>query len=273
MKKQKCRFFKMHLELMDKGVINVNGKQLYIEYYKSFKNKPTIVFLHDSLGCTQLWRDFPAKLSQVTQCNVLVYDRLGYGKSHPMTTHVRQNDYMEAEADVLNDVLNNLDIDDVILFGHSDGGTIALIMASKYPEKVKSVICEAGHIFVEEITVQGVKDALEAYKTTNLAERLQKYHSGKVEILFKAWTEIWLSDRFKNWNIEYLLKNINCPLLFIQGETDEYGTVNQVEKTISQVSGNSEKYIIPGIGHTPHKEAPELVLKRSKEFIEAVLNG
>ncbi|MFC3158732.1 Pimeloyl-ACP methyl ester carboxylesterase [Chryseobacterium arachidis] len=258
---------------MEGRIIDVHGKKLYTEYNNSFKNKPTIVFLHDSLGSTQLWRDFPAKLAEATQCNTLIYDRLGYGKSFPMPTHERENNYMELEADVLNDLLNELKIDEVILFGHSDGGTIALITASKYPEKVKATICEAGHIFLEDITVKGVKDAWEAYRTTNLSERLQKYHGDKVEMIVKAWTEIWLSDRFRSWNIEYLLKNITSPLLFIQGEGDEYGTLDQVEKTVSQVSGRAEKFIIPNIGHTPHKENPEVVLERSGEFIHKILNS
>ncbi|WP_370896043.1 alpha/beta fold hydrolase [Chryseobacterium gossypii] len=201
---------------MEGRIVEVNGKKLYIEYSNSRDNRPVIIFLHDSLGCVQLWRDFPAKLSELTQCNTLVYDRLGYGKSYPMPTHKRENNYMEWEADLLNDLLDELNITEAILFGHSDGGTIALIMAARHPGKIKAVICEAGHIFVESITVKGVADAFKAYKTTNLPERLQKYHGDKVEMIFKAWTEIWLSERFKSWNIEYLLENITCPLLFIQ---------------------------------------------------------
>lgn len=258
---------------MTERIVNVNGKKLYTEYDNSFENKPTIVFLHDSLGCTQLWRDFPEKLALQTQCNVLVYDRLGYGKSFPMLTYERENNYMEQEADLLNDLLKELNINDVILFGHSDGGTIALIFAAKYPEKVTATLCEAGHIFVEDITVNGVKDAFEAYKTTNLPERLAKYHGDKVEMMVKAWTEIWLSNRFKSWNIECLLENITSPLLFIQGENDEYGTLDQVEKTISKVSGTAEKFIIPNIGHTPHKEIPDAVLQKSTEFISSIIKG
>ncbi|WP_312900105.1 alpha/beta fold hydrolase [Chryseobacterium taichungense] len=258
---------------MEVGIIDVKGKKLYVEYKNLFENRPTVVFLHDSLGSSQLWRDFPDKLSKETQCNTLIYDRLGYGKSFPMFTHERKNDYMETEADVLNTLLDQLDIQEIILFGHSDGGTIALITAAKYPEKIKAVICEAGHIFVEYITVKGVADALHAYQTTNLPERLAKYHGDKVEMIIKAWTEIWLSDRFRNWNIEYLLKDINSPLLFIQGENDEYGTLMQVEKTISQVGGAAEKFIIKGAGHTPHKEVPELVLAKSIEFIGQIVNS
>lgn len=257
---------------MIEEVIDVKGKNLFIKFNNSFENKPTIVFLHDSLGSVQLWRDFPEKLAEATQCNVLAYDRLGYGKSFPMTTHERENNYMELEADGLNDLLSELNINDVILFGHSDGGTIALITASKYPEKVKAVICEAGHIFVEDITVKGVEEALNAYNTTNLPQRLEKYHSDKVETIVKAWTEIWLSEKFRTWNIESFLQNITSPLLFIQGEADEYGTLDQVEKTVSQVKGTAEKFIIPNIGHTPHKESPEIVLNKSIEFINSVIN-
>jgi len=257
---------------MEGRSIDVKGNKLYIEYENAFENRLTIVFLHDSLGCTHLWRDFPVKLGAALACNILVYDRLGYGKSEVMKTHERTVNYMEQEADLLNELLCTLDVQDAVLFGHSDGGTIALIAASKYPENIQAAISEAGHIFVEDITIQGVRDALEAYNTTNLGERLQKYHGDKVKMLFMAWTEIWLSEKFKNWNIEYLLKDITCPLLFIQGENDEYGTLDQLEKTTAQVSGISEKYIIPEIGHTPHKEVPELVLKRSVEFLQQQFN-
>ncbi len=258
--------------MIEGKLVEVNGQQLYIEYSNSFENRHTLVFLHDSLGSVQLWRDFPEKLSQAAGCNILIYDRLGYGKSFPMSTHERDNDYMEREADLLNDLLTGLNINDAILFGHSDGGTIALITASKYPEKVKALICEAGHIFVEEVTLKGVAEALKAYQTTNLPERLQKYHGNKVEMMVNAWTEIWLSEKFKSWNIEYLLKNITSPLLFIQGEADEYGTLDQVEKTVTQVSGTAEKFIIPGIGHTPHKEAPSAVLAKSEVFIKSIMD-
>ncbi|WP_300689067.1 alpha/beta hydrolase [Chryseobacterium sp.] len=252
---------------MEGRIIDIKGKKLYVEYSSSLENRPTLVFLHDSLGSVQLWRDLPVKLSETTQCNVLSYDRLGYGKSYPMPIHERPVNYMEMEADVLNDLLAELNINNAILFGHSDGGTIALITAAKYPERIAAVICEAGHIFVEEVTLKGVYDAWEAYKTTNLPERLQKYHGDKVEMLFKVWTETWTRDDYRSWNIEYLLKDITCPLLFIQGDADEYGTLDQVEKTITQVRGSAEKYIIPNIGHTPHKEASELVLEKSAEFI------
>lgn len=249
----------------------INGKNLYTEFVNEYKNRPVLIFLHDSLGSTQLWRDFPHQLAAAVQCNVLIYDRLGYGKSDPMPTHERATNYMEAEADVLHEVLVKSGITDAILFGHSDGGTIALLTAAKYPENIKAVICEAGHIFVEDVTLKGIYEAMEAYKNTNLPQRLEKYHGDKTETLFRAWTETWTRTDYRNWNIEHFLSKITCPLLFIQGENDEYGTMDQVDKTINQVSGRSEKYIIPETGHTPHKEAPEFTLKAAKSFIDSVL--
>lgn len=242
-------------------------KNLAIHRTNEYPGRPVIVFLHDSLGCIELWRYFPQKLAEATQCNLYIYDRLGYGKSAPMPTHVRPVNYMELEADILNGLLQEQEINDAILFGHSDGGTIALLTAAKYPARVKAVIAEAAHIFVEEVTLRGINEAMDNYRSTNLPERLAKYHGGKVEMLFKAWAETWTRDDYRNWNIEDQLPSIACPLLFIQGDADEYGTLAQVEKTISQVCGRAEKYILPGVGHTPHKEARELVLERAAAFI------
>lgn len=248
--------------------ITIGDKSLYIHYQNSFPERPTLIFLHDSLGSVQLWRDFPEKLAETTQCNVLAYDRLGYGKSAVMPTYERSVDYLVEEASVLNALLTALAINDAILFGHSDGGSIALITAAQYPKRIKALICEAAHIFVEEVTLQGIREAMTAYETTDLAARLQKYHGDKADTLFKAWTLTWTRSDFKSWNIEHLLANITCPLLFIQGESDAYGTLKQVHQTIDQVSGQSESYLIPGIGHTPHKEAPEQTLAAAKHFIK-----
>ena len=245
---------------------------IYIARRDEHPGRPTLVFLHDSLGCTVLWRDFPQKLADATQCNLLIYDRLGYGQSAPMPTHERPVNYMELEADKLNELLIAQNIDNAILFGHSDGGTIALIAASKYPHRIKAVICEAAHIFVEDITLTGIRAAMETYRTTDLAQRLAKYHGDKVDTLFRAWTETWTRLDYRNWNIESLLPAITAPLLFIQGDADEYGSLDQVRKTTSQVSGPAEEYILPDVGHTPHKEAPEATLEAASRFILVLLS-
>ena len=250
--------------------VDVNGQKLNVLHVKPFAGRPTIIFLHDSLGSIQLWRDFPQKLAEAAQCNLLVYDRLGYGRSAAMLSPQRELNYLEKEADILNLLLEKLEIDDAILFGHSDGGSIALITAGKYPERIKAVVSEAAHLFAENITIQGIKEAMEAYKTTDLKERLERYHGDNVEFLFGAWTETWTHPDFLNWNIEHFLPGITCPVLVIQGDADEYGTLLQVERTIAQVSGISEKFILPETGHTPHKESPDAVLQKATQFIASL---
>ena len=248
-------------------------KGMAVSHSKLFPGKPTIVFLHDSLGCIELWRDFPQKLATATECNLLIYDRLGYGKSAPLQTHVRPVNYLEQEADILYELLNTTGTQQAILFGHSDGGTIALLAASKYPKKIKAIISEAAHIFVEDITLKGISEAKKAYEQTDLPDRLKKYHADKVETLFKAWVETWTRADYRDWNVEHFLSGVVCPLLFIQGEADEYGTLNQVNKSIEQISGFAESYIISNAGHTPHKEMPDITLSISSKFISKVLKS
>ncbi len=245
----------------------IDGKRIYTELYTNYENRPTIIFLHDSLGCSQLWRDFPSKLAEAANCNFFLYDRIGYGKSEAMETYIRPTNYLELEADFLDKLISELNLENIILFGHSDGASIALLTAAKYPDRIKGLIVEAAHIFVEDITLKGIRDFKEIYQTTNISERLAKYHGEKVELIVNAWTETWLREDYRNWNIEKFLPKITAPLLFIQGEKDEYGTIEQVMKTIKQVSGKAEKFVLPNAGHTPHKENQEAVLVQSSEFI------
>lgn len=237
----------------------------------NYPNQPTIVFLHDSLGCIELWRDFPEKLSELIQCNILVYDRQGYGKSCPFSCSKRDNDYLEKEGDILNNLLAYWKIDKAILFGHSDGGSIALITAAKYPEKIIGVITEGAHVVVEDITINGIEEAIKLYKTTDLKIKLERYHGNKTEEMFWAWASTWTTNEFRAWNIESFLSLVECDSLIIQGEDDEYGTLNQVEKIITQTKGASSKLIIPKVRHTPHKEVPELILQKTSTFIKQLI--
>ncbi|MFC5047474.1 alpha/beta fold hydrolase [Aquimarina hainanensis] len=234
-------------------------------------NSPTIVFLHDSLGCIELWRDFPEKLSSLTKCNVLIYDRQGYGQSKAFSSPRRTNNYLEIEAAILARLLRENSCQNAILFGHSDGGSIALIAAAQYPELISGIITEGAHIFVEDITIKGIKDAEKLYRETNLKSRLQKYHGSKTEAMFWAWASTWTTPEFRNWNIEHFLPKISCPALIIQGADDEYGTIEQVQRIHQQVSGTTRTHIIPNIKHTPHKEAPEIVLQLVTTFIHQYL--
>jgi pimeloyl-ACP methyl ester carboxylesterase len=233
--------------------------------------QPYLLFLHDSLGCIDTWRDFPAKMGAATQCPVIIYDRQGYGKSAPFDQAQRPIDYLEREADTLCLLLEKLSLAQVILFGHSDGGSIALIAAAKFPQRIQAIISEGAHVFVDETTIKGIKKAVETYHTTNLKEKLAKYHADKVADVFRAWTETWLSEAYQTWHIKHFLPQINCPCLIIQGEHDEYGGIEQVDTIIEQISAQTERQIIASAGHTPHKEAPEITFELCRAFIQQVL--
>lgn len=256
---------------MHEEYVYIGDNQLMVARSNPWEGRPTIIFLHDSLGSIKLWRDFPSKLGEITACNVLVYDRQGYGKSGPFISNDRKNNYLELEAAVVNRLIKQYGIKRAILFGHSDGGSIALITAAKYPSSILGVITEGAHIFVEDITLQGIREAVKAYQTTSLKEKLEKYHGDKTDALFWAWAKTWLSDEFKNWNIEHFLPVIQCSVLVIQGEKDEYGTLHQVEGITSQVSGVAFQFIVPQVGHTPHKEAAQETLTKAAEFIMKTL--
>lgn len=247
--------------------INVDGQKLYYEQYIINPSNPTLILLHDSLGCVELWRDLPQKLALKTNYNIFVYDRLGYGKSAAMQTTYRPINYMSLEAEVVKKLMDKFNFKNPVLLGHSDGGTIALLTASLYPKNIKAVIAEAAHIFVEKITLAGIQQAQAAYKNTNLPQKLYKYHKENTKNLFEAWVTIWQSERFKQWNIEPELQQINCPVFFIQGEADEYGSLLQLDKTLENVQGETKKLILPETGHTVHKEKPNLFIEKIAEFL------
>ena len=239
---------------------------------EGFVGRPTIIFLHDSLGCIKLWRNFPQKLGELTKHNILVYDRQGHGESCHFSYTNRNNYYLEQEADLLNSLLDFWQIDEAILFGHSDGGSIALITAGKYPEKIKGIITEGAHIFVEEVTIKGIEEAIQLYKTTDFKNKLMKYHRNKTDEMFWAWASTWTKSEFRSWNIECFLPRIECRSLIIQGEEDEYGTLKQVNNIIKQTKGQSTQFVIPNVKHTPHKEMPELILYKASNFIKKIID-
>lgn len=234
-------------------------------------HRPTILFLHDSLGCITLWRDFPMQLAHETHCNVLIYDRQGYGQSPDFSYASRSIDYMEQEADMLQQLIEYWGLGRVILFGHSDGASIALIAAAKYPQHIIALITEGAHIFVEDITLEGIHQAIDLYRETDLKLKLEKYHGRKTEAMFWAWAATWTQENFKSWNIVHFLKSIQCPVLVIQGENDEYGSIAQVEGIAENCGGETTTLLIPHVKHSPHKEVPDLVRTKTKQFIQKLL--
>jgi pimeloyl-ACP methyl ester carboxylesterase len=254
---------------MIKDLITSQGK-IHSAHYPGDASKPTLVFLHDSFGCIELWRDFPRQLGALSHCPVLVYDRLGYGKSDGFPYATRPFEYLEREAHLLNEILELLALEQVFLFGHSDGGSIALLAAAHYPQKIKGLITVGAHIFVEALTLKGISEAEQAYTHGNLKRKLETYHGAKTEALFRAWADTWNHPDYQHWNIENQLANIHCPALIIQGEHDEFGSVAQVQRMVQGISGPATALMVPGCGHNPHKEQPQLVSEKSAAFIAGI---
>lgn len=219
-----------------------------------------IIFLHDSLGCITLWRDFPEVLAQASGRDAIIYDRAGYGQSSGFT-HPRGKDYMRLEGEtILPELMRVLGVPKAALFGHSDGGTIALLAAALRPDLIEAAVVEGVHIFVEEVTLQGVREAVQTYQTTDIHQRLTKYHGDKVEALHHAWTDTWLAPWYQDWTVESLLSNIQCPTLVIQGEQDEFGSMAQVDRSVAAIGEHAQALKLPECGHSPHKQARERIM-------------
>lgn len=258
--------------MLHSDFIEIDGLTYHIQQDIISPNRPTILFLHDSLGSVKLWRDFPLQVSKSTNCNILVYDREGHGESSPFQMPARPTNYLEIEADTLHKIITHLNLKNVILFGHSDGATISLLYAAKYAEYVLGTIVEGVHVFVENVTLNGIKNAQYQLETTNLKERVAKYHGDKTAELFKMWIETWLNPTYKDWNIEKEIKSIQAPVLIFQGENDEFGTMEQVEKIKKNVTSKVIDFLVPECGHNPHKEKPEFIIKQVTQFISQEIN-
>jgi pimeloyl-ACP methyl ester carboxylesterase len=228
---------------------------------------PTLVFLHEGLGSIRQWRDFPARVAQATGCRALVYDRYGYGKSDVLREPGVGVEFMhDAALNELPELLENLNIENPILVGHSDGASIALIHAGTY--RVRGVAAMAPHVFIEDVCVDSIAKASAAFDTTDLPKRLGKYHRDARKT-FHLWADAWLDPAFRKWNIEEYLPRIRCPVLAVQGEADEYGTMAQLDAIARQVGGPCELLKLPDCGHSPHKDQPEKVLQALARFVRA----
>ena len=233
---------------------------------------PTLVFLHEGLGSTSLWRDFPDRLAAETGCGALVYSRAGYGKSDPVPLP-RPVRFMHDEAEVLPRVLAAAGIREHVLIGHSDGASISLthaglIHAGSHPGPgLRGVILEAPHVFTEPHGLASIARMKEIYRDTDLRERLARHHGANVDVAFRGWNDVWLDPAFEAWNIEEYLPAIRVPVLILQGDDDEYGTWAQVEAIERQSGGPVESIAIPRCGHSPHREQPDVTLQAMREFV------
>ena len=231
--------------------------------------KDLLVFLHEGLGSASMWKDWPEQVCDALDCRGLVFSRYGYGRSTPRPhpekwpvsfMHSQAQDALPALFQAL-----NLQHERPILFGHSDGGSIALLYAAMYPERVKAIAVAAPHIFVEDITISNIENARDAYLNTDLPRKLGRYHQDP-DSAFWGWNDIWLNPEFRAWNIEAYLDKIQCPVLAIQGEDDEYGSLQQI-RGIQAIAPQTELCILRRCGHSPHRDQPAAVIQALSSFM------
>ena len=248
--------------------VHAGGHRLEVaEIDAGGRGRPTLVLLHEGLGSIAMWRDFPHRLAHATASRVIAYSRRGYGNSDPLAA-ARDVRYMHDEADVvLPELLDALRIARPILVGHSDGASIALIHAAG-PREVAAVVAMAPHVMVEDVSIASIAAAREAYRTTALREKLSRYHAD-VDGAFRGWNDIWLHPDFSAWNIEACLPRIACPILAIQGEDDEYGTMAQLDR-IARGARDVELVKLGDCRHSPHRDQPDAVLDAIARFVDRV---
>jgi pimeloyl-ACP methyl ester carboxylesterase len=234
------------------------------------RHAPTLVFLHEGLGCVELWRDIPQILAERTGWGALVYSRAGYGTSDPIS-RPRPVHFMHDEAVVLGEVLRGTGVRDAILIGHSDGASIALIHAGSAPAvPLHGLVLEAPHVFVEPLTVESIAEVAVQYRTTDLRTRLARYHGDNVDNAFWGWNEVWLDPAFRRWNIEEFIPGVRVPMLVLQGEKDEYGSWKQVEAIERAATVPVDSRALPECGHSPHRDCPDRALPAIVEFVARV---
>lgn len=254
--------------------IRSGGREVEIEYQWLFRERgeaPLLVFLHEGLGSVSMWRDFPRALCQAGGWRGLVYSREGYGRSTPRPPAERWPvQFMEQQAQsALPALLERLGVDSrrerPWLFGHSDGGSIALLHAAAYPDRVGGLVVLAPHIFVEELSIDSIRKARDAYAGTDLRSRLARHHADP-DSAFYGWNDVWLDPAFRHWQIRDRLALIRCPILAVQGEDDEYGSLLQIDG-IRQQAPQTELLKLADCGHSPHRDQAEPLTRAVVAFI------
>lgn len=257
------------------GVFHVTaaGHRLFSKRIGEWQgDEPVLVFLHEGLGSTSQWHGFPAALASACGLPALVYDRYGYGGSDPLDGP-RPSNFIELEAlEALPAVLDACGVARPVLFGHSDGGTIALIYASAFPERPVACITEAAHVLLEDRTHGALMRLRERWEIDDAFRiRLARHHGAHTDATFRGWAEAWTRPDNREWNMLDRLPAIRCPVLAIQGADDEHGTLLQVDEIAGRVSGPVTVLMIPDCGHIPHREGEGVVLEKVTGFVRRVL--
>lgn len=237
------------------------------------RKAPLLVFLHEGLGSIAMWRDFPRQLCEAGGYRGFVYSRPGYGQSAPRLPSERWSPiFMHTQAhETLPSLLEAVGIETqrnpVFLFGHSDGGSIALLHAAKFPDRVRGAIVLAPHLFVEKLSIDSIAKVRTVYMETDLRTKLARFHAD-VDSAFWGWNDVWLDPEFVKWNIEDEVAQVRCPVLAIQGTKDEFGTMQQIRRIAEvRTQGSTELVELEDCGHSPHRDQPDRVIAQSVDWI------
>jgi lipoate---protein ligase len=230
-------------------------------------DRPTLVLLHDALGCVRLWRDFPDRLAAATGCAVLAYDRWGSGDSEPLEPPYLPTYLRDEALAALPDVLRSLKVARALLVGHSDGATIALTCAGAYPELIEGVVAIAPHLFREDRTLASIADQIRDFERGDLKARLARYHGSKTDPLFLRLVEAWTAETPPDWGIERYIRQVRCPVLLLQGTEDEFFSRAQVDALGALLGAANEARFLAGLGHAPHQQAVKPVVAAIADFV------
>jgi pimeloyl-ACP methyl ester carboxylesterase len=258
--------------LSDQGFIEIGPMRLEYRMIGPRPDAaPTIVMLHEGLGCVGLWDDIPDRLQAATGAGVFVYSRAGYGQSSPAVLP-RPLSFMHDEArDVLPKLLDAIGFRRGLLLGHSDGASIVAIYAGSVEDhRVRGLVLIAPHFFTEDMGIAEIARAREAYATTDLRQKLARWHAD-VDNAFRGWNDAWLDPAFRRWDITEPLAYIRVPILIVQGENDQYGTVRQIEVARQECYCPVEVTLLPGVRHAPHREEPVQLIEAVSEFANRLL--
>ena len=253
------------------GFVQAGGKQLECASWgPSPSDAPTLVLLHEGLGCVALWRDFPDKLAASTGFGVFAYSRAGYGQSD-LAELPRPVDYMTREAKgVLHDVLDAAGIRKCILIGHSDGATIAAeYVGNVFDARVRGLVLMAPHFFAEQEGLSEIKKVKELFATTDLKQKMAKYHRDP-EVAFRGWNDGWLNPLFADWDVSDVIDQFRIPVLGIQGVDDQYGTLAQINIIEERSYAPVELAVLEDCGHSPFLEQPDITLAQITRFVQRI---
>lgn len=254
------------------GFAQTDHGRLYFRRWSSVADDAAaapIVLFHDSLGCVELWRDFPAQLARATGRSVLAYDRLGFGRSDPHPGQPGVAFIRDEPRSGFRALREHLGFTDFVAFGHSVGGCMAVTTAARYPSHCRALITVAAQAFVEQRTTDGIRDAQRMFAQPGQIDRLKKYHDDKAAWVLGAWIDTWLSPAFADWTLDEDLRAVRCPVLAMHGMNDEYGSPQHPQRIAELVDGPATAHVFDNCGHLPHREKSDEVLALVARWLRA----